>query len=67
MRCASGSSTRARTSISILLARELDAALVSSDRGVVRWAERLGVRIIHPEQLRGALEELATPPDQSIT
>jgi hypothetical protein len=49
----------------ILLALELDAALVSSDHGVVRWAERMGVRIIHPEQLRGALEELAS--DQSIT
>ena len=48
----------------ILLAIELGAALVSSDQGVVRWAERMGVRIIHPENLRGALEELF---DQSIT
>jgi uncharacterized protein len=55
----------------ILLAIELPAALVSSDQGVVRWAERMGVRIIHPEQLRGALEELAaeqsSPPNQSMT
>src|SRR5688500_15198789 len=43
----------------ILLAVELGAALVSSDTGVVRWAERLGVRIVHPENLRGALEQLA--------
>ena len=43
----------------ILLAVELGAALVSSDSAVVRWAERLGVRIVHPENLRGALEQLA--------
>ncbi len=33
----------------ILLAMELDAALLTSDQGIMRWAERLGVRIVHPE------------------
>ena len=36
----------------ILLARELDAAVVSSDRSVVHWAETLGLRIIRPDNLR---------------
>lgn len=42
----------------ILLARELDAAVVSSDRGVVTWAERLGIRLIDPGQLRRLLDSL---------
>jgi RNA ligase partner protein len=42
----------------ILLAHELEGAVVSSDHGVVQWAEKLGVRIIHPEQLRGILDDL---------
>ncbi len=42
----------------ILLARELDAALVSSDGGVTNWAERLGIRLIAPDQLRRLLESL---------
>ena len=42
----------------ILLARELDAAVCSSDRGVVTWAERLGIRLVDPEQLRRILEGL---------
>lgn len=48
----------------LLLALELEAALVSSDQGVVRWAERMGVRIIHPDNLRGALVDLG---GQSMT
>ncbi len=58
----------------ILLARELDAALVSSDRAVVTWAERLGIRLIDPDQLRrlfdGLLEDEDAPRarrDQSTT
>jgi RNA ligase partner protein len=42
----------------ILLARELDAALVSSDQGVVTWAEKLGIRLIQPEQLKRMMEGL---------
>ena len=33
----------------ILLAMELDAALVSSDTGILIWAEKLGVRLLHPK------------------
>lgn len=40
----------------ILLAKELDAALVSSDHGVVTWAEKLGIRLIDPAQLRRMIE-----------
>lgn len=32
----------------ILLAMELDAALLTADQGVIRWAERIGLRILHP-------------------
>lgn len=47
----------------LLLAREVNGALVSSDRGVVDQAERLGVRLVDPCKLRGLLESLAA--DQS--
>lgn len=40
----------------ILLAKELDAGLVSSDRAVVAWAERLGIRLVRPETLRRTLD-----------
>jgi len=33
----------------ILLAMELDAALLSSDTGILIWAEKLGVRLLHPK------------------
>jgi hypothetical protein len=42
----------------LLLARDLDAALVSSDEGVVKWAERLGIRLIHPDNLRRIVDSL---------
>ncbi|MFW6087936.1 MAG: RNA ligase partner protein [Myxococcota bacterium] len=42
----------------ILLAQELGAALVSSDRGVVTWAEKLGIRLLPPDNLRGVLDSL---------
>jgi len=47
----------------ILLALELNAALVSSDRGVVQWAEKMGVRIVHPELLRAILDDLCAGRD----
>ena len=43
----------------VLLAMEREAALVSSDRGVTRWAEKAGVRLIDPLKLRSILEELS--------
>jgi hypothetical protein len=42
----------------ILLALELDAVLVSADKGVVTWAEKLGIRWISPGQLKPLLEKL---------
>ncbi len=41
----------------ILLALELDGAIVTSDQGVARWAEKLGIRLIHPRALRSVLRE----------
>ncbi len=43
----------------ILLAKELGAIVVSADRGVVTWAEKLGLRWIDPAALKGVLESLA--------
>lgn len=42
----------------ILLAMELQAAVISADQGLVTWAEKLGLRIIHPERLHGILQTL---------
>ncbi len=42
----------------ILLAHELGAAVCSADGGLMRWAERIGLRLITPERLRGILEQL---------
>ncbi len=42
----------------ILLAKELNGALVSADEGVVRWGRLIGVGEISPGQLRSALEAL---------
>jgi len=39
----------------ILLAKELDALLVSADQGAVMWAEKLGVRWLLPEKFHGFL------------
>lgn len=36
----------------ILLARELDALLVTADQGVVKWAEKLGVKWLFPEKFK---------------
>lgn len=35
----------------ILLALELDAALLTADQGIVRWAERIGLRLLHPRAM----------------
>ncbi len=40
----------------ILLALELDGAIVTSDQGVARWAEKLGIRLIHPRALKTVLK-----------
>ncbi len=39
----------------ILLAKELDAMLVTADRGAVKWAEKLGVRWLLPDRFKDYL------------
>ncbi len=41
----------------ILLARELDALLVSADQGAVKWAEKLGIRWLLPEKFKDFILE----------
>ena len=36
----------------ILLAKELDALLVTVDHGAIAWAEKLGIRWLLPEKFR---------------
>ncbi|SRR5690606_17973695 len=43
----------------ILLAHELSAAVCSADHGLMRWAERIGLRLISPQRLHGILAQLA--------
>ena len=40
----------------ILLAAELDALLVTADRGLIKWAEKFGIRWLIPEKFRDYLE-----------
>ncbi len=36
----------------LLLAMELDALLITADQGLIRWAEKLGVRWLFPEKFK---------------
>jgi RNA ligase partner protein len=42
----------------ILLGIELDAAVASADQGLVGWAEKVGLRLMPPDRLRGLLDHL---------
>ncbi|MDN3515589.1 MAG: RNA ligase partner protein [Candidatus Brocadia sp.] len=42
----------------ILLAREMDGILMTADTGIVKWADKLGIRYIDPRMLRGILDKL---------
>lgn len=42
----------------ILLAKEMDGILMTADSGIVKWADKLGIRYIDPRMLRGILEKL---------
>lgn len=42
----------------ILLAKELDALLVSVDNGVITWAEKLGIKWLVPTRFKEYLESL---------
>jgi hypothetical protein len=39
----------------ILLAKELDALLVTADRGAINWAEKMGIRWLLPERFKDYL------------
>jgi RNA ligase partner protein len=43
----------------ILLAFELDALLVTADQGLIKWAEKFGIRWLIPEKFRDYLDEAA--------
>jgi len=44
----------------ILLAKEMDGILMSADTGIVKWADKLGIRYIDPRLLRGILDKLSS-------
>lgn len=44
----------------ILLAKEMDGILISADTGIVKWADKLGIRYIDPRLLRGILDKLTS-------
>ncbi len=47
----------------ILLAKELDGIVMTADSGIVKWADKLGIRYIDPRMLRGILDKLAMSKD----
>lgn len=42
----------------ILLAKEMDGILMTADTGIIKWADKLGIRYINPRMLRGILDKL---------
>jgi RNA ligase partner protein len=42
----------------LLLSFELEAALVSADEGLRKWADKVGIEIVHPTNFRRILESL---------
>jgi len=42
----------------LLLSFELEAALVSADEGLRKWADKVGIEIVHPLNFRRILEHL---------
>lgn len=45
----------------LLLAYELDGVLLSSDQGLRKWADKVGVKILSPQYLRHVVESLGRP------
>lgn len=41
----------------LLLAIELDALLITADQGLIKWAEKLGIKWLFPERFRDYLNE----------
>lgn len=42
----------------ILLAKEMDGILMTADTGIVKWADKLGIRYMDPRLLRDILDKL---------
>lgn len=42
----------------ILLAKEMDGILMTADTGIVKWADKLGIRYLDPRLLHGILDNL---------
>lgn len=53
----------------LLLARELDALLITADQGLIKWAEKIGIAWLLPERFRdfvmASIEQAGTPPNVS--
>ncbi len=49
----------------LLLSFELDAPLVCADEGLRKWADKVGIEVIHPLNFRAILEKLAEEPKAS--
>lgn len=48
----------------ILLAKEMDGIVMTADSGIVKWADKLGIRYIDPRMLRGILDKLVMSKDE---
>jgi hypothetical protein len=46
----------------LLLSFELNATLVCADEGLRKWADKVGIEVIHPLNFRAILERLAAFP-----
>jgi RNA ligase partner protein len=46
----------------ILLAKELDAVLVTLDQGAIKWADKLGIRWLLPEKFKEYVESFIDKP-----
>ncbi|MCF6158170.1 MAG: RNA ligase partner protein [wastewater metagenome] len=47
----------------ILLAKEMDGIVMTADLGIVKWADKLGIRYIDPRKLRDILDKLMETTD----
>lgn len=51
----------------LLLSFELDATLVCADEGLRKWADKVGIEVVHPLNFRAILEKLAEDPGAAHT
>ncbi|MGQ3685608.1 MAG: RNA ligase partner protein [Candidatus Loosdrechtia sp.] len=49
----------------ILLAKEMDGIVMTADLGIVKWADKLGIRYIDPRKLRDILNKLLSSADKN--